>query len=260
MTTKAGRSRRHGRLAPPLSAAADELKEYQEQLVFFNGFGGFTADGREYVILLRDGITTPAPWINVVSNPNAGFIISEAGAGYTWAENSRENKLTPWSNDPVLDPPGEVVYLQDLDTGEVWSPTASPIREREPYIAAHGQGYSRFFHDCRGIQQTLWAFVPLQDPVKIYRLKLKNHSNAVRRLAVSFYGEVTLGVHRELTGQHITTGFDEASGAVVAYSSFRDSIYGHRVAFVATSLQDFSYTGSRREFIGRRGTLQQPAD
>ena len=256
---KAGEEPADGRLAASLSAAADELKEYQEQLVFFNGFGGFTADGREYVILLRDGITTPAPWINVVSNPNAGFIISEAGAGYTWAENSRENKLTPWSNDPVLDPPGEVVYLQDLDTGEVWSPTASPIREREPYIAAHGQGYSRFFHDCRGIQQTLWAFVPLQDPVKIYRLKLKNHSNAVRRLAVSFYGEVTLGVHRELTGQHITTGFDEASGAVVAYSSFRDSIYGHRVAFVATSLQDFSYTGSRREFIGRRGTLQQPA-
>ncbi|NLA58293.1 MAG: glycosyl transferase [Firmicutes bacterium] len=246
------------RLSAPISME-DELKEYQEQLVFFNGFGGFTADGREYVILLREGVTTPAPWINVVSNPNAGFIISESGSGYTWAENSRENKLTPWSNDPVLDPPGEALYLQDLDTGELWSPTASPIREREPYIVAHGQGYSRFFHDSHGIQQTLWAFVPLQDPVKIYRLRLRNSSTAVRKLVVAFYCEVTLGVHRQLTEQQIITDFDEASRAVLARNSFRDNIYGHRVAFAATSLEDFSYTGNRLECIGRHGTMRTPA-
>ncbi|NLY30998.1 MAG: glycosyl transferase [Firmicutes bacterium] len=247
-----------GKLPASLSMG-DELAEYQERLVFFNGFGGFSADGREYVILLRDGVTTPAPWINVVSNPKAGFIISESGTGYTWTENSRENKLTPWSNDPVLDPPGEAVYLQDVDTGELWSPTASPIREREPYVVAHGQGYSRFFHDSRGIQQTLWTFVPLQDPVKIYRLRLKNHSADARRLAVGFYCEVTLGVHRQLTEQQIITGFDETSRAVLARSSFRDSIYGNRVAFAATSLEDFSFTGNRLEFIGRHGTLKQPA-
>jgi len=242
----------------PLSAG-DELKEYEEQLVFFNGFGGFTAEGSEYVILLRDGVISPAPWINVVSNPNAGFLISESGAGYTWTENSRENKLTPWSNDPVLDPPGEAVYLQDLDTGDLWSPTASPIREREPYVAVHGQGYSRFVHDSHGIEQTLLTFVPLRDPVKIYRLKLKNRSDAVRRIAVGFYCEVTLGVHRQITQQHIVTGFDEVSRAVLARCSFRDSIYSHRTAFAAASLKDFTFTGDRLEFIGRHGTLRLPA-
>ena len=135
--------------------------------------------------------------------------------------------------------------------------TASPIREQELYIVAHGQGYSRFFHDSRDIQQTLWTLFPA-DPVKIYRLRLKNHSAAVRRLAVGFYCEVTLGVHRQLTEQQIITGFDEASRAVLARNSF-ETVSMDIGSLAATSLQDFSYTGNRLEFIGRHGTLKLPA-
>jgi cyclic beta-1,2-glucan synthetase len=242
-----------------LPMTAEILEGKQGQLAFFNGYGGFSPDGREYVILLREGISTPAPWINVISNPNVGFLISESGAGYTWTENSRENKLTPWSNDPVIDPPGEVIYLQDLDLGDIWSPTAAAIREPEPYIVSHGHGYSRFFHDTHGIEQVLWTFVPLKDPVKIYRLKLRNRSMDSRRLAVSFYVELTLGVHREMTEQHIVTSLDEKSQAVLARNVFRDEIYAHRMAFASTSLKGFSFTGQRHEFIGRHGTLASPA-
>ena len=142
---------------PPVAALAT--------LEFFNGLGGFSPDGREYVTVLGPGQSTPAPWINVVANPSFGFQVAVEGGGYTWSQNSRENQLTPWSNDPVSDPPGEVLYVRDDDTGELWTPTALPIRdEQAPYVVRHGQGYSRFEHAAHGIALELLQFVPLADP------------------------------------------------------------------------------------------------
>ena len=150
---------------------------YQD-LEFFNGLGGFAEGGREYVIVLGPGQATPAPWINVVANPTFGFQVSESGAGYTWAENSRENQLTPWSNDPVGDPVGEALYLRDDDSGESWGPTAQPIRcEDDTYVARHGPGYSRFEHLHDGIGLDLVQFVALDDPVKLSLLSVENRSS-----------------------------------------------------------------------------------
>src|SRR5690606_40726691 len=117
----------------------------------FNGTGGFAEDGREYVTVLENGRSTPAPWLNVIANPGFGFQVSAEGSGHTWAENSSENQLTPWSNDPVSDPPGEAIYLRDLDTGAIWTPTALPIRGPGRYTARHGFGYSKFEHEAQGI-------------------------------------------------------------------------------------------------------------
>src|SRR5207249_950630 len=151
-------------------------------LEFWNGLGGFTPDGREYVTVLGPGRWTPAPWINVVANPAFGFQVSEAGAGYTWCANSRENKLTPWSNDPVSDAPGEAFYVRDEESGSVWGPACLPIREETgPYVIRHGQGYSRFEHTSHGIALDLLQFVPLSDPIKISRLVLENRSGRKRR-------------------------------------------------------------------------------
>ena len=153
---------------------------------FFNGLGGFVDGGREYVTILGEGQWTPAPWINVIANPNFGFQVSESGAGYTWCLNSRENQLTPWSNDPVSDPPGEVLYIRDEETGTLWGPTVLPIREETwPYVARHGQGYSRFEHTSHGISLDLLQFVPPEDPVKISRLVVENRSDRSRRLSVT---------------------------------------------------------------------------
>ena len=63
--------------------------------------GGFADEGREYVTILDQSRYTPAPWINVVANKEFGFQVSTDGAGYTWALNSQQNRLTPWSNDPI---------------------------------------------------------------------------------------------------------------------------------------------------------------
>jgi cyclic beta-1,2-glucan synthetase len=229
------------------------------QLEYFNGLGGFAGDGREYVTLLGPGQSTPAPWINVIANPGFGFQVSAEGAASTWSGNSRERRLTPWSNDPVLDRTGEAIYLQDLDTGELWCPTASPIRNAAAsYVARHGWGYSRFEHEAHGVASDLLAFVPLSDPVKISRLKLRNTSGRPRRLSATAYVEWVLGVVRAGAAPFVSTETDPVSGAMLARNPW-DPAFGSRVAFFDLGGRQSRWTADRREFLGRNGGLDDPA-
>ena len=228
-------------------------------LEFFNGLGGFADAGREYVTILGPGQSTPAPWINVVSNPDFGFQVATEGSGYTWSVNSRENQLTPWSNDPVTDRPGEALYLHDDDTGDLWGPTALPIRdERATYVARHGRGYSRFEHTRHGIAANLLQFVPLDAPVKISRLTLRNQSARPRRISVTSYVEWVLGASRAATLPFVTTEIDATTGAMFARNPW-SAAFGSRVAFVDLAGRQEDWTGDRRAFIGRNGTLSAPA-
>ncbi len=227
-------------------------------LEFFNGLGGFDADGREYVTILGEGQWTPAPWINVIANPTFGFQVSESGGGYTWALNSRENQLTPWSNDPVSDPPGEAFYVRDEDTGELWSPTVLPIREEAwPYVARHGQGYSRFEHASHEIALDLLQFVPVEDSVKISRLKIENRSDRPRRLAVTAYAEWVLGVSRAASMPFVVTEVDPETGAMFTRNTW-NAEFGRRVAFFDLAGSQTAWTGDRTELLGRHGTLDHP--
>ncbi|HKQ97052.1 MAG TPA: phosphorylase, partial [Candidatus Polarisedimenticolia bacterium] len=228
-------------------------------LDFWNGLGGFTRDGREYVTVLDAGRWTPAPWINVVANPSFGFQVSESGSGSTWAANSRENKLTPWSNDPVGDAPGEVFYVRDEESGTLWGPTCLPIRdETGPYVIRHGQGYSRFEHAAHGIALDLVQFVPLTDPVKISRLFLENRSGRARRLSITAYLEWVLGVTRTASAPHVVTEQDPTTGALFARNAWNGE-FATRVAFAAWDGPATSLTGDRLEFLGRNAALDRPA-
>ncbi len=247
--------------APPRRPAPPEISARRastSDLEFYNGYGGFRRDGREYVTILDGGQTTPAPWINVIANRSFGFQVAADGGGYTWCTNSRERQITPWSNDPVSNRPGEVFYVRDEDTGELWTPTASPIRDHAaPYVIAHGQGYSRFEHMSRGIELVLEQFLAGDDPVKISRLTLRNVSGKPRRLSVTSYAEWVLGSSRRATAAHITTEYDSSQGAIYARNPWHH-FFPERVAFSRLSGGIAGWTAIRGDFIGHDGALDNP--
>lgn len=232
------------------------------ELAYFNSLGGFTPDGREYAIYLGPGIHTPAPWTNVIANPGFGTLVSETGAGFTWQGNSQRNRLTQWSNDPVMDPPSEALYLRDEETGVYWTPTASPVREESAYRARHGAGYTVFEHNSHGIEQELTVFVPVDDeggePIKLQRLLLRNDSGRPRTLSLTYYVEWTLGESRESSQMHVVTDWDDEIQCLTARNYYNPA-YADRVAFAALSVPTESYTGDRTSFLGRNRSMANPA-
>ena len=240
--------------SPAVPAAPPDLES-------FNGFGGFAEGGREYVIRVQQsaGLIAPAPWVNVVAHPTFGFAASDLGTGFTWSENSHDNRLTPWQNDPVVDPQGEAVYLRDDDSGRVWSATPLPAGGGQAYTVRHGLGYSAYDHTRDGIESRLAVFVAAAEPVKVFQLTLRNTSNRRRQVSVTLYVEWVLGENRERTGLHLVTRREPATGALVASNAFRES-FAERVAFLDLfGGESRTLTGDRTEFIGRNGSLAVPA-
>ena len=234
---------------PPLPAQA---------LEFPNGLGGFADGGREYRICLEEGQQTPAPWINIIANEGFGFQVSESGAGYTWCGNSRENKLSPWSNDPVTDPAGEAIYVRDEDSGALFTPTALPIRLKGGrYVSRHGQGYSSFESTALGIQMSLTQFVPMHDPVKLSCLRLKNLGNRSRRLSLTAYTQWVLGTSAQDAAHWVQTEMSQELGLLTAKNPFNPD-YPQAIAFFDVGGGHRSYSTDRREFLGRHGTLKAP--
>src|SRR6516225_3164173 len=232
-------------------------------LLFDNGLGGFTADGREYVITLRASERPPAPWINVLANPDFGCLVTEAGGGCTWAGNSQMNRLTPWSNDPVTDPPGEAVYLRDQDTGEFWSPTPAPCGGEVTTVVRHGQGYSLFKRTSHDLEQDLLVLIPPTDRVKIVRLRVRNTGTRPRRLSATFYAEWVLGGLRDQASLQVVCHADSETGALFATNAWAGEFAGEvafaAVAAIGTNTQPHSFTTDRAEFLGREGSPEAPA-
>ena len=257
---EASKPRRAAAIVPALPAppVADVDRHAARGLQLTNPYGGFSGDGREYVIVLGPNDATPAPWANVLANPHFGTVISESGGAYTWAENAHEFRLSPWHNDPVGDASGEAIYLRDEETGQVWSPTPLPARGTGEYVTRHGFGYSVFEHTEDGIYSELWIYVALDASVKFSLLKLRNDSGRPRRISATGYVEWTLGDLREKTAMHVVTESDAASGALFARNAYNTEFPG-RVAFFDVDDPSRSIGGDRSEFLGRNGSTRAPA-
>lgn len=240
-----------------LETSQSQLVAPRTDLILSNGLGGFTSDGREYVITTTHAQTTPLPWVNVIANPNFGSVISETGLAYTWSENAHEFRLTPWCDDPVGSSGGEAIYLRDEDSGEFWSPAPLPARGKAPYVTRHGFGYSVFEHTEDGVRSELWVYVDLEESVKFSVLKVSNESGRKRRLSATGYVEWVLGDLRTKSALHLVTEIDASSGALFARNAY-NSEFGGRVCFFDVDNSARSLTGDRTEFLGRNGSLGNP--
>ena len=229
----------------------------RKDLKFYNGIGGFTSDGREYVITTSKGKITPAPWVNVLANQQFGTVISENGMAYTWAENAHEFRLTPWKNDPVTDSSGEAMYIRDEETGHFWSPSPLTRSESSLYLCRHGFGYSVFEHNEGGIITELWVYVATDASVKFSVLKVQNKSGRPCKLSAISYVEWVLGDLRNKTFMHVNTSVDFNNSVIYATNPYNRE-FADRVAFLQTDDTSISITCDRTEFIGRNGTLKNP--
>ncbi len=245
------------RFEPTRTSEAAPQKLSRPTLMFDNGWGGFSEDGREYVIMVEPGKPTPAPWSNVLANPEFGCLVSESSLGSTWSLNAGENRLTPWRNDPVFDTPSEALYLRDEETGAVWSPTPLPAGGDADTRVNHGAGYTTYTRETHGLEQELTIFVPHDAPVKIARLKIRNKLARHRRLTATYYAEWVLGSLREEQRAYVTTDLDEASACLLATCSW-NADFAERVAFLASERPLHGFATDRAEFLGGRRDMARP--
>ena len=256
------RSQTSGKMPPiiptlPPEAGDEPAVEEQEDLQFWNGIGGFSSGGREYVIRLGPVETTPAPWVNVLANQTFGTLVTETGGGFSWSVNSGENRLTSWTNDPVADRPGELLYLRDEESAAVWTITPGEARADAPCEIRHGQGYSVWSSPSQGLEQQQSVWVDAQAPVKVVRVRLRNLTGRPRRITATYYAEWLMGALFSSARRHVICSAENDPHAILA-QSFWNGDFAGRAAFLTSSFDPHGMTTDRSEFLGTEGTLAMP--
>ena len=245
---------------PPMTSLEEttQTSANGDGLLFWNGFGGFDAATGEYVIRLNGRMTTPHPWINVIANEQFGFHVSAEGGGFTWSQNSRDYQITPWSNDPVVDRPGEAFYVVDPENNRNYATVAGLNTDPTArFETRHGMGYSILASQHDDLDIEICQTVALDAPAKFSKITLSNKTATPRRLKVYGYAEWVLGNNRQKTAPYVLASHDEKTGALFATNPY-DINYPGRFAFLMGQGTLGAFTANRREFIGRNGTIALP--
>ncbi|WP_379969711.1 GH36-type glycosyl hydrolase domain-containing protein [Ectobacillus sp. sgz5001026] len=242
--------------ALPMSMSTNKAIRLAAKGEFYNGWGGFVEGGKAYQMHVGEGVYLPRPWSNVLANPHFGCVVTELGTGYTWWHNSRECKLTPWTNDPVLDRPGECLYLRDIASNEIWTAAPKPNGDGRSYKVTHGFGQSAIEQLDGDIVHTMEITVPTEDPLKLMQLRLKNTSEEEKTISITYYVEWVLGVLREAQAPFIVTEWE--NGTLLAHNLYQETFRDATAFLHIAASGTVSYTGDRTDFIGR-GKAQRPA-
>lgn len=242
---------------PKLPIKTEKKSLLNDRGEYATSVGRFIRDGKAYAIDVKGFESSPLPWSNVIAQPNFGFLVTESGGGYTWSQNSRENRITPWSNDQVTDPLGEVIYIRDTDTGHFFSPTPAPMRDNDTTTVVHGFGYTEFIREKEGIKSNLTMTISMEDEVKCYGLELTNTKNEERDIEVFLYVDFVMGIFKDESQRYMHVGYDEVSQALWAVNHYNNEFAG-RIGWISSNLPVVSYTGRKREFIGRNRDVSAP--
>ncbi len=233
--------------SPQIGTEIDILKSNENK--YYNGYGAFSPDGKEYLIKVNKDNKLPIVWSHILANENFGTVITENMGGYTWYKNSRLNRISNWSNRAFLDDPSEIIYLEDYKTGKKWSLGLNPMSDENDYSIIYGFGYSKFIHNSLGINQELEVFVPCLDTAKLSILRLTNNNPERRKLKLVYYIKPVLGEDEIKSDGCIKINYDDNSNMVIGENLY-EATFKNKV-FLTSSEKIKSFTGDKKLFLGK---------
>ena len=226
-----------------------------QDLLFYNEYGGFSEDGKEYIININKNKQLPVAWSNILANKKFGAVLTEGMGGYIWYKNARLNRITALSNEVVQDLPSEAIFIKDCDTDSTFSVAVSPMPDDNEYYVKYGLGYCKYIHTGNNINQELEVYVPEHDSAKVSILHLHNMLPQRRHIKIIFYTKVAMDEDEIKSDGFINIDYDYNSNIILAKNIINDAFRNY--VYFSASEKINSYTGNGDEFFGS-GNISNP--
>ncbi len=229
-----------------------DILKNQEDLKYYNEYGAFSADGKEYWMRMNQENRLPTVWSHILANEKFGTVVTESMGGYSWYKNCRLNRVSSWCNKPSQDIPSEVIYLKEEESKKTWSLGLNPMPDDRNYNVIYGFGYCKYLHKSNGIEQELEVFVPKEDACKVSLLTLRNTMPNRKKLKLYYYMKPVIGEDEIKSNGYIDLKFDANSNLLQAKNLYREDLENTRV-YLSSSQRIKSYTGDKNFFLGDGG-------
>ena len=230
------------------------LERREEDLQFFNGYGGFTPNGKEYKFAVNQENKLPTIWSNCISNKMFGVVVTENMCDIIWNKNSRLNRITSWNNDTVLNIPSQIIYIRNMKNNKVWTLNSNIYPDKNNYYITYGHGYAKFQNVSDGILQESDIFVPLDKSACINKIRFKNTTSEYKELKIIVYVKLVLGEEETVTSGNI---YIDKKNNIIFAKNYIGVPEFQKIAYITSNEKILSYTKSKKIFFGR-GDLRLP--